>query len=1287
MQRARSTIIAEIQKELDKIINKYKLQCDNYIVITNIPLSAVKDSGTLDSIYQDIFSRYRKHISNMAIWGADDINRFLDLYPEVRRPYLSLLVSGDVIAELLNLVEQPLTDRALTIEFYLRTTITREENAQLDQAGDVSEEPVPLQRVFFDLDAYVASLTREAFERLQRKAEPTDNLPFGDDNRRPIVKYLINAPISHTVLVGGPGEGKSTIGQYLAQLHRSVLLNKSPDEIALSPEYVPTTPRIPFRIVLRDFAQWLAGRSAESSESDNLDRYISEQVSRLSSRDFSDRDLHEILKGNPVLLVLDGLDEVTEPAVRKRLISRLIEFIDRAEDVLRANLQVIATTRPTGYGEQFDPKRFVHFRLHKLLSNQVRDYVSKWAVARKLDEPKAARLRETIEECLNDPQISLLTTTPLQVTILILVINSGGTPPRQREALFDEYLEVIYKREKAKGLGIVKSEKERLIGLHRYVGYLLQEEATQARTSAAALSRSEYDKVVQRYLRLNDPFSPTQEIEDEWRAITIDAGERLVLIVESPADVFGFELRSIQEFFAASYLADTAADTAQRYERFSAISRLPYWRNVALFFAGRVGRSYPGEAANVVEVCRQLDRSGPDLFAKRGAELALELAADRALEPNRVLQRSLLEHGLSIVEARLSAQAQDEAIEQVSRLPFEDIRDHVLPVLTERSHALGSKSVLNIARLLGQVAPDCSELREFLLRLASTADDATADDIVGIIASSDVSDNLRLEIIGALVNASVDPSRVGGRLAFAPWSVVCAVADSFYLNEVNEEVVRAFSNSAIFNSIDMFSYGRVEDATPRADWNLSVVLLTVRALGSAAVSRNLTTMSDRRVIAVGEGASSGLPEEVRVGAFELEERFSNAAWILWLAHLGIGEVTHKSWERFAVWFNSANLDDRTLEIWRRYSAFMSPIVALIVRSKSVEVEGLGDIAVKFGGIRGTVEWIHLVRLTQQSLLRVCKAEYAKVVIYGPGVLSSELLATVSAALKTDVAEYLWPIVFNWLDNPHVNPKLTVEEVGRLSQWTTALPRESPWRTENLAYRVLVRCIRLRLYEATYWQVFLGRANSWSVGRLIILAAGTPNFDESCMQQLMSMQDVDWPGVFFRVDVTVLRRTLLRLVEFSGSANENVKRNALSAIIALCRSTSTEDTSGRRAIRSRKIDALQHQLLRSDDDLSRRSGMALYCVRPPRSAADWRELSNLLINASNEEVDAYWSWIIPAASRLANSPDTWILQLTTILGSDVGDDLYMLITDVLRKLLPRQDQSLRKSSALLDLPTP
>lgn len=716
-EKARRQVVADVEAELKKITEKYGHECDNYILITNVPLTPEPNSGTLAKI-EKVFARFRAKIPNLHVWGAVEVNRLLEKYTSVRTNYLQFIVAGDVLAQLLARESNRQDELAKTMLTYLATSYSREQNAQLDQAGDVSDDPVRLQEVFFDLAADVSE-EQPALQHLSANFQGFTTSAYGGLKVPAVARMILAEAVDRIVLVGGPGEGKSTAGQYIAQVHRAVLL-RLPD-MSLPDGYFPVTPRLPFRVVLKDFGQWLAAKQEEDPSRGTLDTYLCEHVETVSSRKVSPIDLHGLITSNPTLLILDGLDEVTDPSLRKSLLERISEFIDRCTHAMGANLQILSSTRPIGYSQQFDMRSFLHLRLAKLEHDQVRLYVRKWAVARELDHAKSSRLFESIEECLADSQISLLATTPLQVTILVLIISAGGTPPRQREALFDEYLEVIYKRETGKGHHIIQTEKELLIGLHKYVGYLLHEEATQARATSAVLGATDYEKYVRGYLYHNDPFSPAEQRAAKLRAITKEAGERLVLIVEPVAGEFGFELRSIQEFFAACHLADTATTTEQRYRRFEAIARNAHWRNVALFFAGRVGRSYSGEGSNITEVCRSIDDEGPDVFVRRGSELAIELAVDRALEPNRRGQRSLLQHGLRIFEGDLSQQRRHKIIGLLQKLPREDIRDLLIPLINERASVLAPSKLGSYAEASYRVG--AFDLARNILRRMADGDD------------------------------------------------------------------------------------------------------------------------------------------------------------------------------------------------------------------------------------------------------------------------------------------------------------------------------------------------------------------------------------------------------------------------------------------------------------------------------------------------------------------------------------------------------------------------------------
>jgi hypothetical protein len=674
-KEARRCLLAELDDELSKITEKYKHPCDNFILMTNVSLTPVFQRGIKDKIDNEIIPKYHHRIKHIHVWGAEEICRFLDAYPNIRRTYAHLLISGDIIARLLGLIEKEETDLDELVKLYCQGCFDHEQYAALDDAGDVEDERVALQRIFIDLDVKPPTLPQDQ-QVLDRLPEWLKQAAENGD-RTSALSYLLDDSIPGLVLIGGPGEGKSTLVQYLAQIHRARLIGKL-NELGENTEvFEKCIPRIPFGIFLREYAQWISSRN----NSDSLFHYLALQVSRESGRDVSLEDIHKIMKSNPIFLILDGLDEVPEKKLRTRVLDNIGSFVHQVRDVLRGNLRVIATTRPYGYSQEFEPAHYLHLTFQKLSSEKASFYARRWTGAREPTPKEAERIQKTFNMCLKDKVVRVLTQTPLQVTILLVIIRARGTPPKQREELFERYMDIIYQREQKKRPELLRTEPDIIYGLHKYLAYILHRRAEKDRT-AALMDTSEFRKRISEYLIHSNPLLNEKEIEIKVNQIITEASQRLVLIESPQEGKVGFGLTTTREFFAAAHLVDTAKDTKERDLRFKAIARSPHWRNVALFFAGRVGRTRPGEAPSMIDMCREIDTERADKFLKRGAELVMEMVDDRVLrEPHNEI--GAIQYGLTLLDSGLIRES-DELPNKLKSLPDEYKERVIRPWMEER---------------------------------------------------------------------------------------------------------------------------------------------------------------------------------------------------------------------------------------------------------------------------------------------------------------------------------------------------------------------------------------------------------------------------------------------------------------------------------------------------------------------------------------------------------------------------------------------------------------------------
>ncbi|MEH1997338.1 MAG: hypothetical protein V7L00_00915 [Nostoc sp.] len=511
-----------------------------------------------------------------------------------------------------------------------------------------------------------------------------------------VMDCLLEEYYTRVVVIGGPGKGKSTLGQQLAQVHRAKLIGKKDYQ-----SKKPKTVRIPFRIVLKHFAQWLA----KKPDLDSLEAYIAERMGVLTSRTnlVSPKDIQDILCCRPCLLILDGLDEVGITELQEKMLVRIKNFLSVAES-LNADLMVVGSSRPKEFDKQyksyFNTKEFLHLELVDMSAKKVNEYADKWVLAKKIKDEEKQRIISTLEECQQDNNTSVLLTSPLYVTIILLIIKNRGRPPSQKEDLFNKYWEIIFAREQSKDKGIIQSDESLLFGLHSYLGYLLHHRAAKENVQSR-LPENDFRDAVCKFLRQEGKRSTAETINLKMETLVKD-GDRLVLITEAN-DLFGFDIRSFQEFFAAVHLVENAEDTAQRFESLKNIIYLAHWRNVALFFVGRIARSHKGEANKILRLCKEIDQTKTNHYLRAGAWFALEVASDGAFSKiNPDLQYEFIEYGLKVLDTGLTTE-QKEALESfIEQLSQEDKQESLHPLLEEKLRSLPDSCSETVLELYGQ---------------------------------------------------------------------------------------------------------------------------------------------------------------------------------------------------------------------------------------------------------------------------------------------------------------------------------------------------------------------------------------------------------------------------------------------------------------------------------------------------------------------------------------------------------------------------------------------------------
>ncbi len=290
------------------------------------------------------------------------------------------------------------------------------------ELGDIQFEGMPT-----DKDASSVKVKLESIFVPLSFLQSTDHSAGAPRKRLPIRQVLDHT--SRAAILARPGGGKSTL------IRRIALAYAYPERRAKVADGLPERDWFPVYIRCRDL-----GAAAVNSISEIIASIV--QRAEITRYRWAFRALVEdALQTGNVLLLIDGLDEISSEQHRIRFVDQLRTFV-----AIYPHVRLLVTSRETGfravagtltsYCEQYS--------IASLSSRQVRELSLRWHQAI-LDNPTQAQTdsSKVCDIILKDPRITALANNPLLLTTLLFVKRWIGYLPTKRCQLYEEIIKLL----------------------------------------------------------------------------------------------------------------------------------------------------------------------------------------------------------------------------------------------------------------------------------------------------------------------------------------------------------------------------------------------------------------------------------------------------------------------------------------------------------------------------------------------------------------------------------------------------------------------------------------------------------------------------------------------------------------------------------------------------------------------------------------------------------------------------------------------------------------------------
>jgi hypothetical protein len=608
--------------EIKKINGLIERGATEYFILTNVRGTAHLDVGSKDRVNSLLESSIK--VPSIC-WWREDLNALFEKDPLFKWSFPQILNGQDILNSALfeNLVENK-QRKENVVRAYLAD--------QFELDGEVKFKQIDLQNKLTSLYTDVplkrkkVSKKNKTVKRILgevfKEGIDTSDSPYGYQEDRATLgaaQFLLHPAvqknISKVLIEGGPGQGKSTISQFVCHVHRAKLLKKDEELKDIEKHFLDAPVRLPIKIDLRHIAAWIehinpytssiSDEYFEQNWKKSLESFLMMHILYHSKiEEFTISDFISVIKLTPLLIVFDGFDEIANINSRREV----IEFIDKGVHRLSVNsesIQVIVTSRPAAFSDTvvFSVDNYPHFELVDVTQEVIKEYVEKWIKAGRLNSRDAADIRQQTNEKLQLPHLKELAKSPMQLAIFLTLLKTKGQSlPNKRTALYDSYINLFFDRESEKS-SLVRDKRDLIIDIHQYLAWVLHSEAEQYKNSGT-IKFEELKSRVKSYLEFE---GHNVSIADELFDVM---SERVCALVSRVQGTFEFEVQPLREYFCAKYLYTTAQNSTAgeqkagtKPDRFNALLRNFYWQNVVRFFAGCADA---GELDMIIQELREL---------------------------------------------------------------------------------------------------------------------------------------------------------------------------------------------------------------------------------------------------------------------------------------------------------------------------------------------------------------------------------------------------------------------------------------------------------------------------------------------------------------------------------------------------------------------------------------------------------------------------------------------------------------------------------------------------------